>query len=174
MNPASWMLDVLLGMDSSGTGYGDTRSKRKLAGPAVVAGSTTVPVASASPAAGNGSTTALVAKGTGNGSDQSVTVAPSGPPAVDYQSILRASPAWAAAAAVMKLHATPAPGSQPVKVSSIYARSVPYQFWVVLHRMGRTYWRDTVRPHLSIGFTEPALLEWCILCSHSTTPAFRC
>lgn len=63
------------------------------------------------------------------------------PGRVDYQAIYFASPHWAARQAELNAAATPAPGSAPIRMSSVYARSFFSQVWFLAQRGARGYYR---------------------------------
>lgn len=64
---------------------------------------------------------------------------------VDYQAIYFASPHWAARQAELNAAATPAPGSAPIRMTSVYARSFFSQVYFLAQRGARGYYRCVPR-----------------------------
>lgn len=64
------------------------------------------------------------------------------PGKIDYQAIYFASPHWAARQAELQAAATPAPGSAPIRMTSVYARSFFSQIYFLTQRGARGYWRN--------------------------------
>jgi hypothetical protein len=163
MNPASWMLDVLAGTDSSGepaagAGGGDAiaraastasrdgaivraASNVSLPPPVAIGRSGSMRQRSAASAAGRGPVPVM--------SVPAGAIDPARPPPsdkspgpVDYQAILRSTPLWAAVSAETVKLATPAPGSKPYAFDSVFARSFAFQLATLLGRFARSYWRN--------------------------------
>lgn len=122
MNPASWMLDVLAGTDSSGEH-------------ASGAGAPHAPSPDA--AALEGATDAK------KGPEEALRVVPGKPlsgPGV--QEHFRASDAGKACAALVEQFSSPAPGAVPFKFSSVYATNFATQFAYLFQRTWRSYNRN--------------------------------
>jgi hypothetical protein len=124
MNPASYMLDVLLGMDSS----------TAAPGPGVASGG----------ASGDGGASKSAAIATASAADDVAgsLAARAAARDFDYQSWLHGTPAWAAAQATIAAASTPAKGAVPLHFDAIHARSLGVQFTTLLQRTVRSYWRD--------------------------------
>lgn len=114
MNPASWMLDVLAGVDSS---VGTDRPSMDFGGGA--------PAAAAAAAA------------VGDGIAPRAEERPQAGPAL--QEALRASAQWAALESALEGACAPAPGAAPLAAGGAFARAFPAQLGLVLRRAWRSY-----------------------------------
>lgn len=146
MNPASYMLDVLGGTDSSGAGAG-------VAGASAAGGTMMSPVASAAPhatpAASPGGTTPAAAGPADSPNAAAGAAANGGAPLAalamsgqQVQAHLHASPQWATTLALIAKHAVPAPGATKVTFTSSRARSFAFQYAVLVGRFARSYARN--------------------------------
>jgi len=163
MNPASWMLDVLAGSDSSGdvgAGEGGAIARaasgvaRATSGAARAASGSTAGIATleAPPPIGRSHSmrqrsapTATVAQLTvPEGAIDETRAPPSdkSPGPVDYQRIMQSTELWRTVVAEADKINTPAAGSKPYRFDSVYAHGLLVQTAVLLSRNSRSYWRN--------------------------------
>ena len=128
MNPASWMLDVLAGTDSSGLEEG-----ARPPAPAAAAGKVVGPEDEAAAPEGEAHAKAMAS-----------STFLDGPM---LQRHLKASAPWAAHVALLAAHSQPPEGSKPFTFDSVYARPFWYQLLACLERVARSYHRVRPPPH---------------------------
>jgi ABC-type multidrug transport system ATPase subunit/ABC-type multidrug transport system permease subunit len=171
MNPASWMLDVLAGTDSSGGAHVRQGAERqtsaiksqssfalKIADVGHVEGgelAASLHIHAPPPEDMIRSTSSAVVRQTSRGNPSDPMDVPPGsidasrpPPSadsvgpVDYQAILLHSALWKESQSIFDAHGKPKLNSKPVTFDSVYARGFWFQVGVILGRNHRSYMRN--------------------------------